>query len=210
MRGAAAAGAGPEFRYRRGDIWMVLADPSTPAVGNEIWSNRPAVIVSNNVLNARSGFAQVVYLSTATRKRSGPTHVELPAPEGTGTAMALCEQVHSVDASRLRRKMGVVPEDRIRDVDAALALSMSIGRNPNTHGLFRKWEEHVKLNGVDIAKEIDALAGQTTDQRVDALSRALLLVATELDSYRSLYEAQPARDAALADVQHALGLSAQS
>lgn len=184
---------------------MVAADPAAPAVGNEIWSNRPAIVVSNNVLNARSGIAQIVYLSTATRKLSGPTHVELPAPDGHGTAIALCEQVHSVDSSRLRRKMSIVPEDRIRDLDAALALSLSVGRNPNTYGAFRKWEEHIKLHGIDIAKEIDALSGQTADQRVDALSRALMLVATELDAYRNLYEAQPAREDALEAVASALG-----
>lgn len=188
---------------------MVAADPAAPAVGNEIWSNRPAIIVSNNVLNARSGIAQIVYLSTATRKLSGPTHVEIPAPDGHGSAIALCEQVHSVDASRLRRKMAIVPEDRIRDIDAALALSLSVGRNPNTHGAFRKWEEHIKLHGIDIAKEIDALAGHTADQRVDALRRALRLVAVERDAFQNLYEALPARTTALDEVAQALGTTAE-
>lgn len=184
---------------------MVIADPSSPAIGNELWSNRPAVIVSNNVLNARSGVAQIVYLSTATRKRSGPTHVELPAIDGSGgTAMALCEQVHTVDASRLTRRLGLVPEDRIRDIDAALALAMSIGRNPNTHGLFRKWEEHVKLNGIDIATEIHALAGMTADQRVESLTRALSIVAAERDAFQALYEANCSRASALRDVRTAL------
>ncbi len=194
----------PEQRHRRGDVWMVVSDPSSPAVGNEIWSDRPAIIVSNNVLNARSGVAQVVYLSTATRKRTGPTHVEVPAVVGGGTAMALCEQVHTVDASRLRRRLGVLPEDSIREIDTALALSLSIGRNPNTHSAFRKWEEHIKLHGIDLAKEIDALAGTTADQRVEALSRALRNVAIERDAYRNLYESLPKRGSALDDVEAAL------
>lgn len=195
----------PEQRHHRGEIWMVASDPEAPAVGTELWSNRPAVIISNNVLNARSGFAQVVYLSTAVRKRTGPTHVEVPAPDGRGTAMALCEQVHTVDASRLRRKMGTMPEDSIRELDAALAFSLSIGRNPNTHSAFRKWEEHIKLHGIDLAKEINALAGLTADQRVEALTRALGLVAVERDAYRNLFETSPARAAALEDVALALG-----
>lgn len=195
----------PDERYRRGDIWMVLADPSQPAVGNELWSNRPAVIVSNNVLNARSGIAQVVYLSTAARKRSGPTHVELPAIDGSGgTAMALCEQIHTVDASRLQRKLGHVSEEHVRELDAAMALSLSIGRNPNSYGLFRKWEEHVKLHGIDIAEEINALSGLTTDQRVESLTRALKLVAAERDAFQTLFESMPARAGALGDVSAAL------
>jgi mRNA-degrading endonuclease toxin of MazEF toxin-antitoxin module len=195
----------PEARHRRGEIWRVLADPATPAVGNEIWSNRPAIIVSNNVLNARSGVAQIVYLSTAMRKRSGPTHVEIPAPDGRGgMAMALCEQVHTVDASRLKHRLSTVSDEDMPSIDAALALSLSIGRNPNTFAAFRKWEEHVKLNGIDIATEIVALAGQTTDDRVEALSRALTLVTIERDSYRHLFEAAPARQSSLDDVAAAI------
>lgn len=198
--------ASPEAPHRRGEIWMVNADPASPAIGNEIWSNRPAIVVSNNVLNARGGFATIVYLSTSVKKRSGPTHVEIPAVAGGGTAMALCEQVHTVDSSRLQRLLGTVPGESIRDIDAALALSMSIGRNPNTHGAFRKWEEHIKLHGVDVAKEISALAGKTTDERVEALERALTLVAIERDSYRNLFEAGTARGPALEAVARALGV----
>jgi mRNA-degrading endonuclease toxin of MazEF toxin-antitoxin module len=199
-----ASKATPDLRHRRAEIWMVAADPEHPAVGTEIWSDRPAVIVSNNVLNARSGFAQVVYLSTSARKRTGPTHVPVPAPDGKGEAMALCEQIHTVDASRLRRKMGAIPDGYIRDIDAALTLSLSIGRNPDTHSTFRKWEEHIKLYGVDLAEEIRALSGQTTDQRVTALALALELVTIERDSYRNLFEASEARPSAMRDVAEAL------
>jgi mRNA interferase MazF len=194
----------PDLRHRRGEIWMVATDLSKPAVGTEIWSDRPAVIVSNNVLNARAGFAQIVYLSTAVRKRTGPTHVQLPTLDGKGEAMALCEQIHTVDASRLRRKMGAVPENRIHDLDAAMALSLSIGRNPDTHSAFRKWEEIIKLYGIDIAQEINALAGQTTDQRVQALTLALELVTVERDSYRNLFETSTQRPAVMRDVAEAL------
>lgn len=195
----------PELRHRRCEIWMVAADPGKPAVGTEIWSDRPAVIVSNNVLNTRSGFAQVVYLSTSARKRTGPTHITVPSFDGHGEVMALCEQVHTVDASRLRYKLGTVPESRIRDLDAALALSLSIGRNPDTYSAFRKWEEHVKLHGIDMAGEIRALSGQTTDQRVEALTLALELVTVERDAYRNLFETSQARPVAMRGVAAALG-----
>lgn len=194
--------APPVLRHRRGEIWMVTSDPGSPAIGTEIWSDRPAIIVSNNVMNARGGFAQVVYLSSSTRKQSGPTHVRIPSTDGVGTVMALCEQVHTVDASRLRHRMGAVPQEYIRDIDAALSLSLSIGRNPDTHSTFRKWEEHIKQHGIDIEREINALAGLTVDQRVIALTRALELTAIEKDSYRNLYEAageQPSAMAAVAD-----------
>ncbi|WP_159453463.1 type II toxin-antitoxin system PemK/MazF family toxin [Plantibacter flavus] len=194
----------PSLRHRRGDIWMVNADPGNPAVGTEIWSNRPAIIVSNNVMNSSAGFALIVYLSTATRKRSGPTHVEIPVDDGNGHTMALVEQVHTVDASRLLRHMGSVPATHMREIDAALTLSMSIGRNPDTHNAFRKWEEHIKLHGINIAKEIDALAGNTVDQRIQALSKALELTAIAADAWRDLYENSQAHPSAMHDVAQAL------
>lgn len=174
--------------YRRNEIWMVNADPTQPAIGNEIWSNRPALIVSGNVMNNHSGFAQIIYLSTATRKRSSPIHVLIPAPDGKGEAMALCEQIHTVDQSRLKRRMAQLPHEYSRDIDAALALSLSLNKNPDTNGLFYKWEEQVKLHGIDLATEIQALAGQTADQRVEALTRALALVTQERDAYQRLHE----------------------
>lgn len=200
----ASTGPTPKLRHRRGEIWRVAADPERPAIGTEIWSDRPAVIVSNNVINARSGFAQVVYLSSSTRKRTGPTHVQLPAINGQAQTMALCEQVHTVDASRLRRQLGTVPVACMRELDAALTLSLSIGRDPNTHSAFRKWEQHIKLHGIDMAEEIRALSGQTTDRRVQALTLALELITVERDSYRNLFEASSARPAVLGGLAEAL------
>lgn len=179
---------------------MVTADPERPAVGTELWSNRPAVIISNNVINARSGFAEVIYLSTATRKRSGPLHVELTNADGSNT-MALCEQIHTVDASRLTRKLHTLQTPQIREIEAAISMSLSLGRNPDTHSAFRKWEEHIKLHGIDMSAEIQALAGQTTDQRVEALTQALELMTVERDAYRNLYETSQKLPSAIKDVE---------
>ena len=187
-------GAAPvEKRYQRGDIWLVAEDPLRPPVGTELWSNRPAIIVSNNVTGNRSGFVQIVYLTTSARKRSGPTHIMVPAPmtgrnQPQGEAMALCEQIHTVDVSRLRKPLGTLSRNRMHEIDQAIALTLSIGRNPDSTAVFKKWEQYIQVHGIDMAAEIEALAGHTTDQRVQALSRALALVSAERDSYKRLYE----------------------
>lgn len=180
-------------RYQRGDIWMVAEDPLRPPVGTELWSNRPAIIVSNNVTGNHSGFVQIVYLTTSARKRSGPTHIMVPAPmtgrDQTRTeAMALCEQIHTVDVSRLRKPLGALSRNRMHEIDQALALTLSIGRNPDSYGIWKKWEQYIQVHGIDMAEEIQALSGHTTDQRVEALSRALQLVSAQRDSYKRLYE----------------------
>ncbi|MGY4541191.1 mRNA-degrading endonuclease toxin of MazEF toxin-antitoxin module [Arthrobacter sp. UYNi723] len=185
---------------------MVAEDPLRPPVGTELWSNRPAIIVSNNVTGNHSGFVQIVYLTTSARKRSGPTHILVPAPmtgknQPQAEAMALCEQIHTVDVSRLRKPLGTLSRNRMHDIDQAIALTLSIGRNPDSYALFKKWEKYIQLHGIDMAGEIQALAGHTTDQRVEALSRALALVTSERNSYKSLYETSQEMPGALDLVQ---------
>lgn len=200
-------GAAPaEKRYRRGDIWLVAEDPLNPPVGTELWSNRPAIIVSNHVTGSHCGFVTVVYLTTSATKRSGPVHIMVPAPmtgrnQTQDEAMALCEQIHTVDVSRLRKPLGTLSRDRMREIDQAIALTLSIGRNPDSYGLFQKWEQYIKVHGMDLAAEIQALAGHTTDQRVEALTRALQLVSAERDSYKRLYETGQEMPAALDRIQ---------
>jgi len=200
-------GAAPaEKRYRRGDIWLVAEDPLNPPVGTELWSNRPAIIVSNNVTGNQCGFVTVVYLTTSATKRSGPVHVMVPAPmtgrkQTHDEAMALCEQIHTVDVSRLRKPLGALSRNRMHEIDQALALTLSIGRNPDSYGIWNKWEQYIKVHGIDLAAEIQALAGHTTDQRVEALARALQLVSDQRDSYKRLYETGQDMPAALDRVQ---------
>lgn len=186
--------AAEEPRYKRGDIWIVAEDPLRPPVGTELWSNRPAIIVSNNVIGNHAGFVQIVYLTTSARKRPGPTHIMVPAPmtgrnQPESEAMALCEQIHTVDVSRLKKHLGTMSRNRMHEIDQALALTLSIGRNPDTNGLFRKWEKYIQVHGIDMAAFIQALAGHTTDQRVEALTRVVELVTAQRNSYQRLYEA---------------------
>lgn len=175
--------------YRKGDVWMVKADPDNKPIGTEIWANRPGIIVSGNVTNNNAGFVQIVYLTSSTKKRSGPTHVPIQQTDRPDS-MALCEQIHTIDTSRLKYVMGSVPGYVMKTVDEAIAFSLSLGRSPDVFSLFHKWEDHIKLHGIDLQQEIQALAGHTTDQRVEALTKALSLVTTQRDAYKSLLDTQ--------------------
>lgn len=173
---------------RRGDVYYVI-EAEQPPVGTELWPNRPAVIVSNQILANKTGFVQVVYLTSSSNKYSGPTHVELgKLLDPYHDSMALCEQVHTVDVSRLRNKLGIVPGHSMKEIDAALSMSLSIGHDPNTWGLFKKWENHINLHGADLKAEIEALSARTTDERVETLTNAVKMLSDELAATRTLYE----------------------
>lgn len=197
-------------QYRKGEIWMVTESAENPPVGTEIWSNRPAMILSADVINNNSGFVQVVYLTTSTTKRASPVHIEIPSPDNKGRALVLCEQVHTVDLSRMKRRMGSVPGSYIKEVDDAVALSLSLGRRPNTYAVFTKWEHYIKTFGIDMQQQIEALAYRTTDERVEALSRALETVSAERDAYRTLYETAQTRPEALREVEESMAQSAKT
>lgn len=105
---------------KRGDIFYVNRSDS---VGSEQRSGRPAIIVSNPVCNEHSPVVEVVYL-TCQYKHRLPTHVRI---ESTGRrSTALCEQITSVDVSRLGDYKGHATDEEMQQIDAALLCSLGI------------------------------------------------------------------------------------
>lgn len=171
--------------HRKGEIYRVVSNPDHPPVGNELWADRPAVVLSADRFNDRGGFAMIAYTTTSTNKRSSPSHVPIIGHDGS-RALVLCEQVTTVDASRLVKRLGQVSLPELREIEAGVTFAMALGRNPDTYGLFRKWESHIKAGEVNLAEEIAALSGKTADERVRALTKALELTAQQRDAYAQL------------------------
>ena len=114
---------------RRGEIRMVDLDP---ARGSEASKVRPAVIVSNNGANAAaqrsgSGVLAVVPL-TSNVTRIYPFQVLLPATQCglPRDSKAQAEQIRSVTAVRIGRRLGVLPTDLMAQLDMALRLHLEL------------------------------------------------------------------------------------
>ena len=113
----------------RGDIYLVELDP---ARGSESSKNRPAILVSTNALNHSAehrgrGVVTVVPI-TANLLHVFPFQVLLPSDD-TGLALdskAQAEQVRSVSTERLVRQIGVVSAEKMRQLDDALRLHLSL------------------------------------------------------------------------------------
>lgn len=127
---------------KRGDIFYIIGDPENPPIGSEIWSDRAALVVSNDGLNKTSGALEVVYVSTSETKRLSPTHI--PVTSGNKTALAICEQIHTIDISRFTDYFGTATEEEMKDIDGALCFSLGINRGTNPQGIFRKWENYMR------------------------------------------------------------------
>lgn len=135
-----------DHQIQRGDIFYVKDSEKHKPTGYEMWSNRPALIVSNDALNHTSQGVSVVYLSTSPKKRLSPTHVEVTS--GNKKAMALCEQVHPVDISRLRNYIGTATDDEMKEVDMALMFHLGINHGTNPQGIFKKWENYLRTYNI--------------------------------------------------------------
>lgn len=114
---------------RRGEVRLVDLDP---ARGSEADKVRPAVIVSNDGANAATrrsgrGVLTVVPLTSNTA-RVHPFQVRLPADLcGLDVdSKAQAEQVRSVSAGRIGRRLGVVPVELMAALDDALRLHLAL------------------------------------------------------------------------------------
>lgn len=93
---------------------------------------RPAVLVSNSAANRsaerhRRGVVTVVPVTSNT-ERVFPFQTRIPA-RVAGLAMeskAQAEQIRSIDVARLRKRLGGLPEETMRALDAAIRLHLGL------------------------------------------------------------------------------------
>ncbi len=96
----------------QGEIW--LFDPD-PVRGNEIGKKvRPALVVSNNLLNEGPSGLVIVIPITSKDKRI-PSHIRIDPPQGgvKFTSFAVCEHVRSISKERLVKRVGKVQSSSI-------------------------------------------------------------------------------------------------
>ena len=107
----------------KGDVYVVNLDPT---VGAETRKLRPAVIIQNNVGNQYSPVTTVAPVSNAKLlAKPIPVLVFLRAGEGglKQDSYVHCEQIRTVDKSRLLEKCGSLPASRISEVNQAIKIS---------------------------------------------------------------------------------------
>jgi mRNA interferase MazF len=113
----------------RGDIFLVELDPVR---GSESSKTRPAVVVSSNAVNesaARRSRGVVTIVPITANLRHVFAFQVLLTSEDTGLALdskAQAEQVRSVSTERLVRQIGAVGAEKMRHIDDALRLHLSL------------------------------------------------------------------------------------
>jgi mRNA interferase MazF len=111
---------------RRGEIWDVNWSPGR---GAEQQGTRPALVIQNDRGNGSSNYPLTIVASMSRTERELPLHVRItPNAENglTDYTDVKCEQVMTIEKSRLLRRRGSISNEELARVDNALKLSLDL------------------------------------------------------------------------------------
>lgn len=118
-------------KINRGDIYLANLNPYK---GSEQGGKRPVIIIQNDVGNHYSPTVIVTAVTSRFfKKRALPTHVPLDNEELEKNSLALLEQIRTIDKSRLIRKIGRVPEEKMKEIGAAIHVSLDLNDEDEQH-----------------------------------------------------------------------------
>jgi len=111
---------------RRGEIWDVNWSPGR---GAEQQGTRPALIVQNDRGNTSHTYPLTIVASMSRTERELPLHVRIAPTEENGLTDytdVKCEQLMTIEKSRLLRRRGIISSEELSRVDIALRLSLNL------------------------------------------------------------------------------------
>jgi mRNA interferase MazF len=111
---------------KRGEIYYAKLGAS---IGSEQGGTRPVLIVQNDVGNKYSPTTIVVALTTSRNKKKLPTHVLIRNNKRNGLnsdSTALCEQIRTIDKSKIEGKIGLVDNETLDNVLSAVKVSLAM------------------------------------------------------------------------------------
>lgn len=108
---------------KRGDVYY--ADLS-PVIGSEQGGIRPVVVVQNDKGNKYSKTVIIAPISKKMSKPPIPTHVIFSADSLSYVSMILCEQLRTIDKSRLGQWICTLDKDTITKINHAIQISLDL------------------------------------------------------------------------------------
>lgn len=114
-----------ETPVRRGDIWWL---DWSPGRGSEQRGQRPALVIQNDLGNRYS--PTTIVSAVTTRGGDYPFIVLVSAPESglPRDSFVNLAQILTVDKSRLMRRSGRLDQQKMREVDSAIRISLGLDR----------------------------------------------------------------------------------
>ena len=111
-------------QIKRGQIYY--ADLS-PVKGSEQGGHRPVLIIQNDIGNRYAPTVIAAIITSRHTKAKLPTHIWLNEECGLPKeSMVECEQVRTIDKSRLKDFMGAVSNEVMAEIDKGLKISFGL------------------------------------------------------------------------------------
>lgn len=107
---------------KRGDIFYADLNP---VVGSEQGGIRLVLVVQNNVGNKHSPTVIVVPISSV-RKKNLPVHIQIICSELPKNSTILAEQIRTIDRSRLRKYVGSLNRELMKEINGILKISIGV------------------------------------------------------------------------------------
>lgn len=150
-----------EKRIRRGEVWFVRRDN---AVGHEISTPRPAVVLSSRDTVMDYPLVVVAFMTTTPKEDLGVA-VKLTTPHRD--SWVLCHQLFSIDESRLLSIMCKLSDKEMAAIDEALGevLNVPIANKSERQKIY-ELEKEIESQKIRIAT-LEKLYERSLDQYVD-------------------------------------------
>lgn len=109
---------------KRGQIYYC---DLSPVKGSEQGGYRPVLIIQNDIGNKYSPTVIAAVITTRKTKANLPTHIWLNAECGLPKeSMVECEQVRTIDKTRLKELMGQVSQEVMSEIDKGIKISFAL------------------------------------------------------------------------------------
>lgn len=110
---------------RRGEIYYAELNP---VIGSEQGGTRPVLIIQNDIGNQYSPTTVVAAITSRIQKAKLPTHVEIDYKKGNvdKDSVILLEQIRTIDKTRLRKKVSLLDDETMGEVNRALEISLGL------------------------------------------------------------------------------------
>ena len=112
---------------KRGQVYYISADTHT---GAEIGMYRPGVVISSTERNEKSSVVTIVYATTG--RGHDEESILVPLPTSRKRSVAVCDQIFTVDKSRVGRFMFELTDFEMFQIEMALGKILKIGNGPES------------------------------------------------------------------------------
>jgi mRNA interferase MazF len=109
---------------KRGEIYLV---DLKPLHGYEMTKNRPAVIVSNDIINEHASVIVVCPITDSYGKDS-PFHILINKGEANmkKDSVVHCAQIRAIDKDSIIKKLGILSKEKLEKVEKGICIVLDV------------------------------------------------------------------------------------